>query len=82
MAEEDDTVISVLTVALTDLNAMLAHRMLCFEWELRFYLTGKNVFLCCCCTIAGAVEIVTALSTQINIQQVQAHLWCLSNGVL
>lgn len=41
----------------------------------------SNILTCYFAVVTGAMEIVTALSAQINIQQVQAHLWCSSNDI-
>lgn len=71
----------------TLLNAQCCHhkrlwQLLCFKQGFWAFLHEKERVPLLCSAISGATEIITVLSTQINIQHIQTHLCFLSNGVL
>lgn len=80
-AEEED--ISLLTVASIAMGIQCCYNK-CYALSrgYRTYSFAVLVFAVLEIIIIIIMGIVTALPTQINIQQVQAKHWCLSNGIL
>lgn len=75
VVEEEDVITSLLTEASIDQKTMLPQQILGSVSPNQKYVSLLLQYHC----IPGAIEIITAPSIQITIQQVWAHLWCLFN---